>query len=385
MWASNYAAQSSYALQSHLFVPRLQALGHKVTVFELSNGQRKPYQTEQGITVLSSAFDPLGNDAILDYCARMEIDATISLMDVWRFDPNIWKEVPFFPQTPIDHSPVPPGVLHALSAARKVIAMSQFGVTELKKCRIDPLYVPLAYNPAVWHPRDKQECRAKLGIPPEAFWVSFIGVNDSIPSRKGIPELLSAWQLFSPSHPDAVLYLHCGAHGNLPINGIGGVRIDHLMGVLGLDPERIKMVDAYEYRTGIKSEKLAEMVSASDAVILPSRGEGFGLPILEAQAAGIPVITTRCAAQEELLQAGWFIEGESEWSYQDSFWMRPGILSTVEALEHAYEQRNNPNLRQIAIEGVKDYEVDNVVQKYWRPALETIAEISLDSLKVESA
>ncbi len=334
-----------------------------------------------GVNVVSPLFDPLGNDIIVDYAIRTEAHIVMTLMDVWRFNPEIWQRVPFVPWTPIDHTPVPPGVAQVLQSARRIIAMSKFGVTELKKINANPLYVPLAYDPAIWHPMDKQRARAEIGISPNIFWVSFVGVNDSIPSRKGIPELLSAWSYFSKSHPDAILYLHTSSTGNLPINGIGGVKIDHIMTILGLDPNTVKIVDPYEYRTGIKTERLATMIAASDVMILPSRGEGFGLPLIEAQAMGIPVITTKFAAQEELLKAGWFVEGESEWSYQDAFTMRPGIMSIVEALESAYEQRGNPTLAKLATEGVKEYEVANVVNKYWKPALVELAELTLESLQ----
>lgn len=380
LFCSNYSTQSSYALQTKLFIPQFQKLGHKVTVFELSGSQRSPYMTN-GVNVLSPLFDPIGNDIIVDHAIKAEAHIVLTLLDVWRFQPDVWQRVPFVPWTPIDHTPVPPAVAHVLSVARRIIAMSKFGVKELKKIGADPLYVPLAYDPTVWHPRDKQRARAEIGIAPNAFWVSFVGVNDSIPSRKGIPELLSAWSYFSKNHPDAVLYLHTAATGNLPINGIGGVKIDHIMTILQIDPNTVKIVDPYEYRTGIKTEKLAQMISASDVVILPSKGEGFGLPLIEAQAAGIPVITTKFAAQEELLKAGWFVEGESDWSYQDSFTIRPGIMSIVEALEAAYEQRDNPALRKLAIEGVKEYEVENVVNKYWKPALVELAELTLEALQ----
>lgn len=360
-------------------------LGHEVVVFELAGSNRLPYEVN-GVKVLSPVFDPLGNDIVIDYARQAKADAVITLMDVWRFDPNVWSQVPFYPHTPIDHTPVPPAVMSALSAAPQVIAMSQFGVNELKKAGRNALYAPLAYDPEVWKPLDKQACREKLSIEGDEFRVTFIGVNDSVPSRKGIPELLSAWQIFSSKYPQARLYLHTGVNGNLPVNGvIGGVQIDVLMATLGLNPESIRMVDQYEYRTGIKTERLVEMVNASDVLILPSRGEGFGLPLLEAQACGVPVITTRCAAGEELLKAGWFVEGESEWGYQGAFVTRPGILSIVEGLEAAFEQRNNPVLRQLAIEGVMEYEIDSVVSRYWKPVLQALAESTLERLQVKEA
>lgn len=379
LWCSNYSAQSSYAIQTRLLVPRLQALGHEMIVFELSNGTRLPYQSN-GVKILPVVQDALGNDIIQAYYEKSQASAIITLMDVWRFTPDVWREVPFFPYTPIDHTPVPPLVANALNAARKVIAMSQFGVNELKKADCEALYVPLTYDPDVWQYQDKSEARARAGIPEQAFWVTFIGVNDSIPSRKGIPELLTAWQHFVDRHPDAVLYLHTALHGNLAQNNIGGVKIDFLLTALRLTPNNVKIVDEYEYRTGIPQKKLATLVAASDVMILPSRGEGFGLCLIESQASGTPVITTKFAAQQELCKVGWLVDGDSEWSYQDAFWLKPGISSIVECLEAAYEHRKDVRLRKLAAESVKDYQVDCVIEKYWKPVLKVIAEASLEAL-----
>lgn len=379
IWASNYSAQSSYAIQTRMLVPRLQALGHDMIVFELSNGTRLPYQSN-GVKILSVVQDALGNDIIENYAQQAQAHAVITLMDVWRFDPNVWKNVAWFPYTPIDHTPVPPLVANALNASRKVIAMSKFGINELHKVNCEALYIPLCYDPDVWWFQDKADARARAGIPEDAFWVTFIGVNDSIPSRKGIPELLTAWQAFVERHPDAVLYLHTSLHGNLAQSNIGGVKIDFLLSSLRLTPNNVKIVSEYEYRTGIPHKKLATLMAASDVVILPSRGEGFGLPLIESQAVGTPVITTKFAAQQELCRAGWLVEGDSEWSYQDAFWLKPGILSIVECLEAAYERRKDARLRQIASESVQEYRVDTVVQKYWKPMLKTIAEMSLEAL-----
>lgn len=49
-------------------------------------------------------------------------------------------------------------------------------------------------------------------------------------------------------------------------------------------------------------QMLAEFYANCDIVMLPTYGEGFGYPVLEAQAAGVPVVTGKFGAQSELVQ-----------------------------------------------------------------------------------
>jgi glycosyltransferase involved in cell wall biosynthesis len=48
-------------------------------------------------------------------------------------------------------------------------------------------------------------------------------------------------------------------------------------------------------------EQLPILYNMSNCFILPSRGEGFGLPYIEAGACEIPVIATRCGGQMDFL------------------------------------------------------------------------------------
>ena len=49
---------------------------------------------------------------------------------------------------------------------------------------------------------------------------------------------------------------------------------------------------------------LADVYRNSDALLFPSRLEGFGLVALEAQACGLPVIATRCSSLPEVVEDG---------------------------------------------------------------------------------
>lgn len=383
LWGSNWFAQSAYAQQSNMFVPLLRKAGHDMMVFNLSNGVGKP-QIDDGIPVIGVGYDALGNDMITHYVSKHQIDAVITLVDVWRFQPEIWQGVPFYPWTPVDHKPVPAHVVKPLKSARKIIAMSRYGQDELTQSGFtDVLYLPHATDPEIFHPRTESKraaTRKTIGVTDNQFLVTFVGVNDSGQSRKGIPEMLMAWKFFSDAHPDAVLYMHTMMHGNLPINSIGGVRIDALVNTLNIRGDSLRMVNQDRYKAcEIPQTEVADLMAAANVHLLATRGEGFGIPVIEAQRCGTPVITTNFAATSRLLFAGWHIDYEAEWSYwQDAFMAKPGVMSILECLENAYAARDDERLRKLAELGATEFDIDTVMRKHMLPALDKIAEDVLE-------
>jgi len=55
-----------------------------------------------------------------------------------------------------------------------------------------------------------------------------------------------------------------------------------------------------ELRGYVSREQLAELYRAAAALVLPSRFEGFGLPVLEAMASGTPVVAAAEPALREV-------------------------------------------------------------------------------------
>jgi glycosyltransferase involved in cell wall biosynthesis len=66
----------------------------------------------------------------------------------------------------------------------------------------------------------------------------------------------------------------------------------------------------------VDDPELAALLRHSLALVFPSRYEGFGIPVMEAMAAGAPVISSRVAALPEVVgKAGLFVDGHaaSDW------------------------------------------------------------------------
>jgi glycosyltransferase involved in cell wall biosynthesis len=90
---------------------------------------------------------------------------------------------------------------------------------------------------------------------------------------------------------DIILYLHCAP------KDCGWDLIDlqadfDLKGNIIFNPE-------IQIGRGVAEGTLAAVYNAIDIFTLPTRGEGFGLPILEAMSSGIPVIATDYSAHPE--------------------------------------------------------------------------------------
>ena len=131
--------------------------------------------------------------------------------------------------------------------------------------------------------------------------------------RKSYPAQLRAFAEFRRRHPEAnaLLLIHAlvRAPGALDLNAIIE---DQELG------QSVRFSDWYTYVTGqIKPPNLVCLVQrAGRAEQGFPHGEGFGLPIIEAQACGTPPVVTDHSAMTELAGAGWKVGGEPFWNGQ---------------------------------------------------------------------
>lgn len=374
LWMSNSPnAATGYGVQSAEVLPRIKADGHEVAVaanfgFSATQGLAE----WDDIPVFPSSKDQALNDIINAYAEEWRADWTISLYDVWTMQRNQWPEK-VASWVPIDHDPVPPAVAEWCRTTRP-IAMSRFGQRKLREQNIDAAYIPHSVNTEVFRPtaeyRDKP-ARELLGLPDNAFVVVIAGANQGIsPPRKAWPQMFQALAHFMKSHPDVWVYLHTDLNQRPP----SGLDLTLLMKACGIDGERVRFTDAYVYTTGrITQADLAAIYTMGDVLLSTSMGEGFGVPVIEAQACGLPVIVSDFSAQPELCESGWLVKGQGHWdplSGQGLAWFYdPYVPSIVKNLEAAYEARGDTAIRERAIAFAAAYNTDKVYDQYWRPFL----------------
>jgi glycosyltransferase involved in cell wall biosynthesis len=157
-----------------------------------------------------------------------------------------------------------------------------------------------------------------------------------------------------------------------------GVKLERLLKAVNAPMDRIRTVPQFAYRQGLDQAVLAKCYTASDVLLQPSRGEGFGLPVLEAQACSTPgVIVTNWTAMPELVGVGWKVGGQPEWDeLQTGWWMTPNVEEIVDALEQSYALKGDTEKAKAASEAAvafaSNYSTEKVYAENWRPILKQI-------------
>ena len=389
LWHSNAPwAPTGYGNQTSLVVPRLVADGHDLacsTNYGLQGGSTK----WRGVKVYPMMIDQYGQDALVHHALHHEAEWSILLYDVWAYSSEgftTWaQQSNLAAWTPVDHRPVPPAVagwFHKTGAVP--IAMSKFGRDQLDRVGLRPLYAPHGVDTTAYAPADDvADCRALFELPDDAFVVLMNAANKGTNMRKGFAEAMLAFGQLCREHPDAILYMHThdGRFGGF------GVDLVDLATSCGIPDSNVRFIPQYAYLSGaLPDEAMAQLYRAADVLLAPSKGEGFGIPVIEAQACGRPVIVSNFTAQPELVRDGWLVDGEPEWDVAQASWFfRPYVESIYKALSEAYDRGRGDSLR--AREGMlAEYDVDLVHELHWRPIMAELAERtpSLEPIKVAS-
>jgi len=290
-----------------------------------------------------------------------------TLYDVWVYN-NLKFDGEIISWVPLDHITLPPLVAKFLLRDQVTpIAMSPHGKRQLDEAGIDSTYIPHAVDTKVFKPTDTYEgipTREYLQVPEEAFLVSMVQANKANGQihRKALAEQFLAFGMFRKQYPNSYLYLHME-----PNKAFGGFDLPKLLKACGLDQSCVLMADSDILRTGYPQEFLSAVYTASDVLLGCSYGEGFGVPVVEAQACGTRVITSGFAATQDLAGPdSWIVGGQPFWDEaQQAFFSIPFVQSIVEALKEAQDAPKGAS--QEAITFVKQFDVDFVWDNYWKP------------------
>lgn len=391
LWISNAPWQpSGYGSQTRQVGPRIAKAGHEIE-FVANDGTRGD-RDWNGLLVRGAGYDVYSRDSVREDLKRSAADWVISLYDAWVYTTGASDPFEGLPRIaswiPVDHFPVPMVLYGWLRNRHTAIAMSRFGQEWLTKLsdawRPEGYAFPVHYAPHavddVFRPVESG-FRQQINVPADAYLVGIVAANNGSLTydRKGFGDMAAALGRFMDDHPDVYVYVHSitSQHGALDLNGLFAFK--------GIPDERLRFADQYALKKQLVSDdNMAEIYSSFDVLLATSRGEGFGIPVIEAQACGIPVIASNWTAQAELVGEPWAMERTGSQRHPNGWLVavdpdydprhggdfgKPLIAHIIGALNDAYLRRGDPKLRDAAIAKAADYRADVVFERYWKPIL----------------
>lgn len=166
--------------------------------------------------------------------------------------------------------------------AKKIVCISKFTINELQKyIGVDNKKIELVYNGVddTWFHIDKKE---------HIYSVPYFIYVGNIKPHKNLYRLIDAYRMVSCMIKQDLLLV--------------GKKDGFITGIDDIN-ERIEGIEHRIRFTGyIEDDVLQRYVAQSDGLIFPSLYEGFGLPPLEAMAAGKKVLAAKIPAVEEVCE-----------------------------------------------------------------------------------
>lgn len=294
-----------------------------------------------GCAVYPPGGDPLGGDAFYQFLIRRRPDAVIALGDVWWLPhfaaPHVRRQMeltdtPWILYFPIDGDTEGEGLPRSwVDLLREVdipIAMSRYGQRIVQRHGIGCEYIPHGVDLDVFSPPpDREHAKAAIGAPGR-----FVILSDSRNQpRKMLPRLLDVFARFAAGRPDALLHLHTDPEDEFTQSGIYSYDVRADVRALGLD-DQVRFTPGLKTvaKGGLPLRDLAAYYRAADVHLLASSGEGFGLPTLQAAAAGAVPMACAYSASMELVEGHGEPIAVEDWTANE-FGIRRALIDIEDA------------------------------------------------------
>lgn len=262
---------------------------------------------------------------------------------------------------------LPLGMEESICGADFPVTYSQFSRDLIKNnINVEVPFIPIPHDPKVYLPRDKKECRRKMGIHEDAFIVGMVGTNQY---RKDWGAFFEAVVPFAQAHEDVLIFPYTTWGQQI----MGGSDIQAHIYRSGLQD---RMINPSNLVGRIDDEGMSMMYNILDVLVLATIGEGCGLPPLRARACGVPALVTNHTSNTEFMGHE-FEKVKVKAKYYDNFGsnLERYLTDTDDLREKLETLYNNATLRteigQAGLAHMKQFEVNNVMP-LWDDLLESI-------------
>jgi len=180
--------------------------------------------------------------------------------------------------------------------------------------------------------------RDKYGISHDAYVILINCGNYDFQNRKSLDTSIFACEEFMKGKENVILFIHTydikslnGDMSHLDVKG--SLRIDDLLEYSSIPAEQVIV-----HKEIVPYNDVLDMMRMSDVLLQGSKSEGFGVPVLEAQLLGCPVITTKFGAMSDYTFNGISVPYVQK-CYDNlggGIWVTPSVTGMTDALNTMY-------------------------------------------------
>jgi len=351
------------------------------------------------VTVYPGMGDMSGQNLFLDHYRDFKADLYITSYDIWPLDKLPQSaakgEILWIPWAYVDYDPISPMVERLLPAV-KVVPTSSWLERELQKAGLRNISEPIipGVNQEVFKPivgtKDEEEkeitkerLKKTLGFPPDCFLAGIFQMNQLY--RKPFDIQMEGLQIFQKNNPHVKVRIWIHASPRVK----HGWMLPELAKEHGFDHNRgdVKFADQYTLLKGLhgyNEDHMSRLLNSLDVLINCTTGDSPGMPVLEAQSCGTPVLTTNFCCFPEFTKAGYTVKVLNYFRPPHLPMLRkalPDPYDIADKLEKIYNS-DTERWRKIGPEFISQFTWDNCLRGWLSVLSEVEEEIKRSCLRI---
>jgi len=300
--ATGFSTQSLHIMNHAAKTFNAHFLAHTHHGLTLQPGAKLLDGTTFDFYLHGAGRNPYCQDIITPKIAETKADIFGVLLDTFMLHGgnNWFNDLDFLTAKSLFYFPsdggagMPKGCENILRKVNYPVAMSRFARKQVKDYYgIKADYIPHACDVKKFYPMnegDKLKLKASRGLA-DKFVVGVVARNQG---RKFLDRTFKTFSLFAQDHKDAVLFLHTD-----PWDAAASFDMFNIINRYQLN-NRV-LFSGMRYFNPFSYAQMNEVYNLMDVFLLSTSGEGFGIPIVEAQATGVPQLVTDYTTTHELL------------------------------------------------------------------------------------
>lgn len=363
------ALTTGFGKVNRIAVETLIAAGHKVSYIAAQESEQtqKPQVPQTQNKYLPRQGDLMGLLSVQDAIEDSGADVVFHTGEpgtVTAFAKVTPARIPLLAYCPIEGEPIVEYQWREVLSTIDWFTCSQYGVDVTKRSlNRDIKYAYHGIDHDVFKVQDNRDQTRQTLNWTDKFVITCVAANVR---RKQWPRLIEAVSLLKHQYKqkDIILYAHTVPFDNYWLEGWHLPTVTNAFGVYDevvFNPNLVKHNDSVP-EVSSDNPTLVDLYNASDLFVLPSQVEGFGLPIAEAMACGVPVVVTRYGAGWEVASPAGVGVSPRDWELHKSG-TKYGNIDPHDLAKEILKLKRNPKERarrsRQGLERAKDFTWDS--------------------------